>query len=224
MVRPRRLPRAETRERLIEAASEIFIEHGYKAAKIRDIVRRAGANVAAVNYHFNGKEGLYAEVIRQHAAQAIEDFAPAAGAPRAPDARLRHYVRTFLKRLLANNVQSRMARLIARESVEPTAAFDLVVERFVMPQHVVLHDTVRALLGADVSEERVRRASMSIVGQCLYYWTARRVVTRLDPDLEYSAGQVDRLAEHIVEFSLAGLRQIARRRAGRPGARTRIVK
>src|SRR5512135_2763379 len=118
MARPRTAPRAETRERLIEAASEIFIEHGYKAAKIRDIVRRAGANVAAVNYHFNGKAGLYAEVIREHAAQAIEDFAHAAvEAPRAPDAQLRHYVRTFLKRLLANNVQSRMARLIARESV-----------------------------------------------------------------------------------------------------------
>jgi TetR/AcrR family transcriptional regulator, regulator of cefoperazone and chloramphenicol sensitivity len=202
-------PKADTRQRLIEAASEIFIEQGYKAAKIRDIVQRAGANVAAINYHFNGKEGLYAEVIRQHAAQAIEDFALAAAEePRAPEMQLRNYIRTFLKRLLGNNVQSRMARLIARESVEPSAAFNLVVEQFVIPQHVALHSTVRAILGEAVAEEHVRRCSMSIIGQCLYYWSARRVVTCLDPDLHYSAEQVDRLADHIVEFSLAGMNQI----------------
>ena len=217
--------RADTRQRLIEAASEIFIEQGYKAAKIRDIVQRAGANVAAVNYHFNGKEGLYAEVIRQHAAHAIEDFAHAAAEePRAPEAQLRNYVRTFLKRLLGNNVQSRMARLIARESVEPSAAFNLVVEPFVVPQHVALHGTVRAILGADASEESVRRCSMSIVGQCLYYWSARRVVRRLDPGLEYDEEEVSRLAEHIVEFSLAGLRQVARQQAAPAGGRARTAK
>ncbi len=203
--------KANTRQRLIEAASEIFIEHGYKAAKIRAIVRRAGANVAAINYHFNGKGGLYAEVIRQHAAQAIEDFALAAAEePRVPEVQLRNYIRTFLKRLLGNNVQSRMARLIARESVEPSAAFNLVVEQFVVPQHAALHNTVRAILGEQVSEESVRRCSMSIIGQCLYYWSARHVVTRLDPDLHCNADQVGRLADHIAEFSLAGMRQIVR--------------
>jgi len=212
--------KADTRQRLIEAASEIFIEQGYKAAKIRDIVQRAGANVAAVNYHFNGKEGLYAEVIRQHAAQAIEDFAHVtAEESRAPDAQLRHYVRTFLKRLLGNNVQSRMARLIARESVEPSAAFDLVVEQFVVPQHVALHNTVRAILGEQAGKESVRRCSMSIIGQCLYYWSARRVVRRLDPGLEYDEEEVGRLAEHIVEFSLAGMRQVADMKAARASRR-----
>lgn len=218
-------PKADTRQRLIDAASEIFIEQGYKAAKIRDIVQRAGANVAAVNYHFNGKEGLYAEVIRQHAAQAIEDFAHAAAEePCAPKAQLRNYIRTFLKRLLGNNVQSRMARLIARESVEPSAAFDLVVEQFVVPQHVALHNTVRAILGEEVSEESVRRCSMSIIGQCLYYWSARRVVKRLDPELHCNEDDVNRVAEHIVEFSLAGMRQIVRKQAAPASGRTRSAK
>ena len=46
----------DTRLRLIEAASEMFIEQGYQAAKIRDIVTRARANLAAINYYFGGKE------------------------------------------------------------------------------------------------------------------------------------------------------------------------
>ena len=53
-----------TRDKLIEAAGSVFAERGYRAATIREICRRAGANVAAVNYTFGDKMGLYTEVLR----------------------------------------------------------------------------------------------------------------------------------------------------------------
>ena len=54
-----------TRARLIDAAGQVFADHGFQAATIRDICTRAGANVAAVNYHFRDKAGLYLAVLRQ---------------------------------------------------------------------------------------------------------------------------------------------------------------
>src|SRR5437016_3170156 len=54
----------DTRARLIEAAGAVFAEQGYRAATVRDICARAGANVAAINYHFRDKMGLYVEVVR----------------------------------------------------------------------------------------------------------------------------------------------------------------
>ena len=82
---------SDTRQRLIEAAAGMFVEQGFNAAKVRDIVARAGANVAAVNYHFGSKEGLYAAVIQYHSAQAIEVLSQQAGDDRGrtPAARLR---------------------------------------------------------------------------------------------------------------------------------------
>ena len=53
-----------TRTRLLKAAAEVFAEHGYENATIRQICTRADANVALVNYHFGDKLELYTEVLR----------------------------------------------------------------------------------------------------------------------------------------------------------------
>ncbi len=54
-----------TSERLLEVAGPIFAERGYHATTIREICAAAGANVAAINYHFGDKLGLYTEVLQQ---------------------------------------------------------------------------------------------------------------------------------------------------------------
>ena len=54
-----------TKERISSAALTVFSETGYHRATIREIVYRAGANIAAVNYHFGGKESLYLSVLRE---------------------------------------------------------------------------------------------------------------------------------------------------------------
>src|ERR1043166_6329556 len=47
-----------TRESLLDAAEALFTEHGIQAASLRAITQKAGANLAAVHYHFGSKEGL----------------------------------------------------------------------------------------------------------------------------------------------------------------------
>jgi len=204
----------DTRLRLIEAASEMFIEQGYQAAKIRDIVTRARANLAAINYYFGGKEGLYAAVIQHNADLAIADFTQLAASVEGlpPEARLREYIQVFLRRLLHDSVQSRMSKLIARESIEPTAAFAVVMEKFIFPAHTTLSNIIRGIVGKDVNEETIRRSSMSVIGQCLYYQNARRVVQQIDPDFRYRPEDIERLADHIVSFSLGGLRLLSQSR------------
>ena len=48
-----------TPSRILAAAGDIFGTYGFKAATIRRIAREANANVAAINYHFGGKDGLF---------------------------------------------------------------------------------------------------------------------------------------------------------------------
>ena len=55
-------PTAETRERVLDAAEQLFAERGIEAVSIRDITRAARANLAAINYHFGTKQELVAEI------------------------------------------------------------------------------------------------------------------------------------------------------------------
>ncbi|MGY2704488.1 TetR family transcriptional regulator [Nocardioides sp. HB32] len=60
---------ADTRRALVEAATEVFAEHGVFAASLVEVTRRAGQrNRGAVHYHFGSREGLLAAVLEQHAA------------------------------------------------------------------------------------------------------------------------------------------------------------
>jgi AcrR family transcriptional regulator len=53
----------DTRERILDAAEQLFAEKGIKETSIREVTKMAGANLAAVNYHFGSKEGLIRETI-----------------------------------------------------------------------------------------------------------------------------------------------------------------
>ena len=54
----------DTRQRLLQAAGQLFAEKGYEGASVRDICKKAQANFAAVNYHFHDKERLYIEAVK----------------------------------------------------------------------------------------------------------------------------------------------------------------
>src|SRR5439155_22972359 len=88
-----------TRERLLEAAGEVFADKGFRGATIRDICRRANANVAAVNYHFGDKKRLYAAAAHYAhtcAAGNIVDSTTALPAGATPHQRLIVFLRTML--------------------------------------------------------------------------------------------------------------------------------
>ena len=112
----------ETRERLLKAAEHLFAEHGFKNVTVRDICRAARANVAAVNYHFGDKMGLYREVLQIaiDAVRATTDAGRKAGKGQPPEEKLRRYLSVFLHRVMTPGHEN-VHRLIQREMDDPTA-------------------------------------------------------------------------------------------------------
>src|SRR5690348_11356338 len=56
---------ADTKVKILDVAEELFAEHGLDRVSIRDITEAAGVNIAAVNYHFGGKDDLIAAVFER---------------------------------------------------------------------------------------------------------------------------------------------------------------
>ena len=55
----------DSKQRLLDAAEKLFAENGFEATSLRQITNAAGANLAAVNYHFGSKDGLIAAVFQR---------------------------------------------------------------------------------------------------------------------------------------------------------------
>lgn len=201
-----------TRERILAAAAEVFGQHGFRAATVRQIARQAEANVAAVNYYFRDKQGLYTAVLEQLLDSGLRQFPSDGGlmCPASPEQRLEMFVRSFFQRMLgpegSASVHSR-GRLMAKELSDPSPALDHLITRYIRPQKELLADIVAELAGAASHSPQVTMCVLSIIGQCLYYAYARPIIERLAPELFASGKHLDRLASHVTRFSLAGIRQ-----------------
>lgn len=200
----------DTRERLLQAAGEVFARRGFKAATIREIAGIAQANVAAVNYHFGDKQGLYSAVLKHTLSSAIQKYPPELGTnpDSTPEERLHAFIRSFLMRILDEGLPAWHGKLMAREIAEPTAALNELTDKLIRPLYEYLTEIVRKLLGDNPDEETVRVCSICIMGQCLYYRHGRPVILRLgSPEMERI--DIRRLAGLLTQFSLGAIRSFS---------------
>ena len=192
-----------TRERIAEAAGEIFAERGFDGTTVRDICQRAGANIAAVNYYFGDKQQLYVEaVVRAHRWRMEQASLPEWSESTIAETKLADFIKTFIRRVLTGPDDTWHTKLVMREMAHPTAACAELVQSSIRPQFEILLAILRDLLPSDVSAERLRLTAFSIVGQCLFYHFADPVVRNLLTSKEYSELDVAKLAQHILDFSL----------------------
>jgi AcrR family transcriptional regulator len=204
--RKRLLTPDPTREKLLEVAGPIFADRGYQAATIREICVAARANVAAVNYHFGDKLGLYTEVLQQsvRAAQvkAVQNVLDQ-NAP--PEDILRALIRARLRSITGEDLPHWHSRLLAHELVQPTPALQELIENLARPIYRRLLELIGGMIGLPPNDDRTRLCAISVVGQVLAYVLPGPLLTQIWPELKMTPQQVERIADHIADFSLSYL-------------------
>jgi hypothetical protein len=136
-----------------------------------------------------------------------------------PRERLHAFIRSFLFRVLDEGRPAWHGKLMAREMAEPTGTLEAIVKEGIRPHFAALQAAITDVLGtkaAELDREHVRYCAWSIVGQCLYYFYARPVILQLAPGQGFEAADVEAIARHITDFSLAALRHYPR--PGKGGA------
>jgi AcrR family transcriptional regulator len=202
-----------TKKRILEAAGEIFGTKGFKDATIRTIAKDAKVNIAAINYHFRDKEGLYGAVLEEVFQLGFTRF-PAnmdLAANADPQQRLKAFIRAMFYRLQSKEGWGGIGgrgRLIARELLDPSPAFEAVLDRYIKPHKDMLVAIIIDIMGTDPGPEKLMSCAISIIGQCIYYALASPVIRKISADNAPTEENLDRLAEFVWLFSLGGIAKI----------------
>ncbi|MDA1210870.1 MAG: CerR family C-terminal domain-containing protein [Planctomycetota bacterium] len=194
-----------TCNRILDAAGAVFAEHGFEKATVREICRRAGVNLAAVNYHFRDKRRLYAETIQHaHRLAAVQVPMPNWSPSTAPAQKLREFIRTMIHRMLVVKLLPWQTRLMMREFAQPTGVCQELAENYIRPHFEILLGILDQLIPAETPPHRRYKLGFSIVGQCMFYHLHAPVIEILLPRETLAEHfQPAQLAEHVAEVMLA---------------------
>lgn len=200
---------ADTRQRLIESAAVLFAAEGFENVTVREICKASAANVAAINYHFGDKAGLYRAVITVAISSMLEtnELSQRAGEGLSPEDQIRGFVRVFVTRLNGHGPTSWIHRLMAREFERPTEALDQVMTQVMLPRLEYLSCVVGALMNLPPADPRVSRCIGSLHVQC--FMAARQAPEQFEKTFGPATRDIEAVAAHVAEFSLGGMRAIA---------------
>jgi AcrR family transcriptional regulator len=199
----------DTRGKVLTAAGDVFAEKGFRDATVAEICTRAGANIAAVNYHFGSKKSLYQEAWRFSFAESIKAHPPDGGvSPKAPaDERLGGQIRALIKRITDRD--NRDFYISQMEFTNPTGLLKEVMESALIPLREQTLSVVRDLLGPRATEQQVVFCETCIISMCFHPMLMKQVrqkmkkIPALDPLDDLGA-----FADHVTAFALAGIATI----------------
>ena len=206
---------SSVRTKLLESACKIFAEKGYRDATIAEICEAAGANVAAINYYFRDKETLYVEAWHLAFSRSIKAYPPDGGVPAdAPiEEQFRGRILAALRRFV--NPENYEFEIMSKELATPTGLLETVIQKSIEPIRYDLFCTIRELLGKKATEQEAMLCQMTIMGQCLNLTIQERhrrafIRTGMKTPLLGDDFTIEKIADYIIHFSLAGIREIRR--------------
>jgi AcrR family transcriptional regulator len=202
-----------TKEKILDTAEALFMEHGFEATSLRAITSAASVNLAAVNYHFGSKEELFQTVLtrrldpmNQQRVDLLSELERAAAPDPVPCDRI--LTAMFIPALkLARNPErggTNFLRLLGRAYADP-APF---IRQFLSDQYAVMIARFRAAFGRALPELPNRELSwrlhfiMGALSYTLAGTDALKLIGELNPD---EPGNDERLLQRLAPFLLAGL-------------------
>jgi len=200
--------RGKTRERLILIASREFAEKGWSNTVASVICQKAEANVAAVNYYFGGKEGLYRAVWDYAVDTAINSTQPKDLSSNTDREWLYNYIRLCVMSVFDAGEAGLLPRLIANETNDPSPISDEVLSEHLAPRVKDLKTRLRSMLGPDVSDFQIGYCILSIHSQFSALTVNRSARRNLFNNDNPTPAEAERFTREICAFIIGGIRAI----------------
>lgn len=201
----------ETREKILEAASRLFAENGYRGTTVEMISRTAKVNIAAVNYHFGGKENLYQQTWRHAHNQLMTEVPPDGGvmADEPAEKRLRGRIRAGLQRaMLGEAIELKIMR---SEMANPTGLLQQVIDDVIRPIRQATQAILRELLGPQATDLDVELCEVYVIAPLMHVTHHRQAEKHKGLGPVFREELLEAMADHFAAFAMAGIREVRRR-------------
>ncbi len=197
------------RGRLLEAGVDVFGKHGFDAATTRMIAKKAGVNIAAIPYYFNGKEGLYHSVVsyitgklESQVESTLIEIEKWAGEGKLNREEALDLLEKLLEKMINFMVGSpeapRFAKIVLREQLYPSSAYDIIFNRIMAPMINAVSKMVAAATGETPSRVASLRA-LTLIGQIIVFRVARETMVRALNLEGYSSEETKEIRGVILE-------------------------
>ncbi|MHC4395517.1 MAG: CerR family C-terminal domain-containing protein [Planctomycetota bacterium] len=196
--------------RLLDTAERLFAENGYEGTSIREITAAAECNVAAVNYHFSGKQKLYIEVFRRRL-RCLVDIRLAAinkvmsedGCKATLENLLRAFATAFIEPFAGQSRGRPFIKLMTREMFDQHLPKTMFSEEVIIPTTTALLQALKKLSPA-LHQSEAQLCIHSVIAQLIHVIHVKEMFAQGgDPNLP--TFDLARLIDHIVDFSVAGI-------------------
>jgi AcrR family transcriptional regulator len=204
-------PQHETRTRILDAAEELFMQHGFEGTSMRQLTSRAGVNLAAVNYHFGSKHALIEAVFRRRldpmnaARISALDELEKQGAPLPAEAIIRAFVGPSLRLIEdAKGGGRNFIRLLGRTYTEPAKTVRALIGQIYAPAMERYKRALERALPQMPADELVWRMHF-MFGTLAYTLAATdtvQLIAGCKPEDRYDARLLE---ERLTAFLSAGL-------------------
>ena len=199
---------ANTRERLLDAAAQLFAENGREGVSIRDIAARAGVRHGCINYHFRSKDELYREALLANCCpQGREELLSSIDqAPRPEEAR--KMLAGIVRKIVHAEVQPLdpvAAGFVRAEIARPEGPDQSLFEGVIQPNQRALAKLIGHAFPEISDEKELVIAALNLASQCIFLRLARPVALKLLGVEEFDGELTERIADRIIQTALGGL-------------------
>ena len=205
----RRTDGQATRERILEAAGQLFAVDGYAQTTAKAIAERAEVSLTLVNYHFDGRQGLYrAVLIESHQRLGkLSEFRDLAESELPPSAKLRVLI-YGLVRLAMKRQPGWHINVLAKDLFAPSTNFPVMFEAEVPPKLAIIKQILSDITAIPVDDPAMARCVISVLAPCSMLLVAARGAP--GPLDEVRRMPRVTVINHLHTFALAGLEAVGR--------------
>ena len=194
------MARKDSRSRILAAATPLFARHGLNGVNVRSLASAAGVNLSMISYHFGGKEGLYAEILKEQfkGFRYVDDIAKM---DLPPLEKFERYIRGTIRRYRENPY---LLRYYVSELTNPTPCFKTVVRPAVQGVLKVLRNAIEQ----GRSRGRLRKTlnpadgALALAGMINFYFLIAPAARGFVDDLP---GRDETLVEHFMDILKRGI-------------------